>query len=62
MSSDESNVERHAGIDMVPAGESFETNWEPADGVLIFAATVGTAELPCREVPGIAMSASETKG
>lgn len=58
--SSESKVERHAGIDMVPVGESFETNWEPDDGALTFAPTVGTAELPCREVPGIAMSAFAT--
>jgi hypothetical protein len=27
MSNDELDVERHAGIDMLPAGESFE--WDP---------------------------------
>ncbi len=49
MSSDESQVERRAGTDMVPAGESFETNWEPDDGAVIVVTTVGTAELPCHE-------------
>jgi hypothetical protein len=34
MSNDESKVERHAGIDMVPIGESFEMNWGPDDGDL----------------------------
>jgi hypothetical protein len=34
MSTDESEVERHAGIDMVPIGESFETNSGPDDGTL----------------------------
>ena len=47
MSTDESEVERHAGIDMVPIGESFETNSAPDDGALGSVATTwGTTEFP----------------
>lgn len=34
MSTDELEVDRHAGIDMVPIGESFETNSEPDNSAL----------------------------
>jgi hypothetical protein len=34
MSTDESEVERHAGIDMVPIGESSEMNSGPDDAAL----------------------------
>jgi hypothetical protein len=47
MSNDESKVERHAGIDMVPIGESLETNSGPDDGALgSFATTLATTEFP----------------
>jgi hypothetical protein len=35
MSNYESEVERHAGVDMVPFGESFEWNPGPDDGAPI---------------------------
>ena len=35
MSNDGSELERHAGVDMVPVGESFEWNPGPEDGVPI---------------------------
>jgi hypothetical protein len=35
MSNYESEVERHAGVDMVPFGESFERNPGPDDGAPI---------------------------
>lgn len=47
MSTDELEVERHAGIDMVPMGESFEMNSGPDDGALgSFATTLDTKEFP----------------
>jgi hypothetical protein len=47
MSTDEAEVERQAGVDMVPIVESFETNLGPADGAIgSFATTWGTTELP----------------
>ena len=36
MSNYESEVERNAGVDMVPVGESFETKPEHADAIVIF--------------------------
>ncbi len=35
MWNDESQVERHAGVDMIPVGASFEWNPEPDDGAPI---------------------------
>ena len=46
MSTDESEVERRAGIDMVPVGEWFKPNSEPDHWTPIFATTVDT-ELRC---------------
>jgi hypothetical protein len=35
MSNNEFEAERHAGVDMVPVGQSFETNKGPEDGSAI---------------------------
>jgi hypothetical protein len=52
MSNNESEVERHAGIDMVPVVEWLTTNPE-TDDALIYATTLNTAELT---------TASKTRG
>jgi hypothetical protein len=49
MLTDESEVERRAGIDMVPIVEWFKANSEPDNDTPIFATTVGTRELRCFE-------------
>lgn len=61
MSRDELTAERYAGIDMVPVGESFETNFMPDDGPLTSSTHVGAAEVPGYErAPRWWWSASET--
>jgi hypothetical protein len=62
MSTDEAEVERHAGIDMIPIEESFETNAGPEDGALYLCRYFGHNRVSVSRTLPEMMSASETRG